>query len=137
MKLFPLASVVALALLAAACSGNDGEIKIKPVATPLTDQGKDSLFSIEIVKARDGGYATDAFKVKVIPDGKDAIDVTCVLNDLNLSKKVDAGDTIACSEGAENKLGVVLAGKAAQVELYATIDGKEERIGDATWTVPK
>ena len=137
MKLFPLASVAAIALLAAACSGNDGEIKIQAVQTPLTDQGKDTLFTVELVKARDGGYATDAFKVKVIPAGKDAVEVTCVLNDLNLSKKLDAGDTLACSEGTENKLGVDIAGKAAQVELFATIDGSEERIGDATWTPVK
>ena len=136
MKLFPLASIAAIALLAA-CSGNDGEIKIQAVQTPLTDQGKDTLFTVELVKARDGGYATNAFKVKVIPTGKDAVEVTCVLNDLNLSKKLDAGDTLACSEGAENKLGIDIAGKAAQVELFATIDGTEERIGDATWTPVK
>ena len=137
MKLFPLAPVVAIALLAAACSGNDGEIKIESVKTPLTDQGKDTLFTVEIVKARDGGYAPDAFKVKVTPDGKDAVEVTCALSDVNANKLLDVGDKLSCVEGAENKLGADIAGKGAHVELFATIDGSEERIGDATWTPPK
>jgi len=54
-----------LSLPLATGSGNDGEIKVDAVQTPLTDQGKDTLFTVEIVKARDGGYAADALKVKV------------------------------------------------------------------------
>lgn len=137
MKLFPVATVIALALGAAACSGNDGEIKLESVNTPLTDQGKDTLFNLEIVKARDGGYAANTIKVKVTPDGKDAIEVSCVLSDINDNKTVDAGDKLACAEGAENKLGADIAGKEATVELFATVDGSEERVGDATWTPSK
>jgi hypothetical protein len=137
MTLFRLAPVVALALFAVACSGNDGEIKLDPVKTPLTDQGKDTLFTLEVVKAREGGYAADTLKVKVTPDGKDAIDVVCTFNDVNTNKTLDAGDKLLCAEGSENKLGADIAGKEAKVELFATIDGDEERIGDATWTPAK
>ena len=137
MKLFLLPSVVALALLAAACSGNDGEIKLEAVKTPLTDQGKDTLFTVEVIKARDGGYASDTFKVKVTPDGKNAIEVACTFSDVNTNKTLDVGDKLTCAEGAENKLGADIAGKEAKVELFATIDGSEERVGDATWTPPK
>jgi hypothetical protein len=137
MKLLSLAPVAAIALLAAACSGNDGEIKVDAVQTPLTDQGKDTLFTVEIVKARDGGYATDAFKVKVTPDGKAAIEVSCTLTDANANKTLDVGDKLTCIEGAENNLGIDLAGKEVKVELFATIDGDEERVGDATWTASK
>ncbi len=137
MKLFALAPIVALALLAAACSGNDGEIKLEAVKAPLTDKGKDTLFTVELVKARDGGYAPDAFKVKVTPKGKDAVEVSCVFNDVNTNKTLDAGDKLACTEGEGNELGADIAGKEAQVELFATVDGSEERIGEATWTPPK
>jgi hypothetical protein len=136
MKLLSLAPVVVIALFAAACSGNDGEIKVDAGQTPLTDQGKDTLFTVEIVKARDGGYASDTFKVKVTPDGKDAIDVTCTFNDVNSNKTLDVGDKLSCVESAENNLGIDIAGKEAKVELFATIDGSEERVGDATWTPP-
>jgi len=137
MKLFPLATVVALALSAAACSGNDGEIKLESVNAPLTDQDKDTLFNLEIIKARDGGYASDTIKVKVTPAGKDAIEVSCVLSDIDGSKTVDVGDKLSCAEGAENKLGADIGGKEAKVELFATVDGSEERVGDATWTPAK
>lgn len=137
MKFFPLATVVALALSAAACSGNDGEIKLESVNTPLTEQGKDTLFNLEIIKARDGGYAAGTIKVKVTPVGRDAIEVSCVLSDVNGNKIVDVGDKLACAEGAENKLGADSAGKEATVELFATIEGSEERVGDATWTPAK
>jgi hypothetical protein len=137
MKLFPLAAVATIALFAVACSGNDGEIKLEAGKTALTDQGRDTLFTVEIVKAREGGYATDKLKVKVTPDGKDAVEVTCVLNDVNANKTLDVGDKLACSEGPENQLGAEIAGKEAEVELFATIDGDEERVGDATWTPPK
>lgn len=132
-----LAIALALSLSAAACSGNDGEIKLDAAAAPLTDKGADALFTIEIVKARDGGYASDTIKVKVTPDGKEAIVVLCSVTDVNASKTLDAGDKVVCIEPADNKLGVDAAGKAADVELFATIDGSEERIGDATWTPAK
>lgn len=139
MKLSLTASVVAvaLALSAAACSGNDGEIKLDAAATPLTDKGADALFTLEIVKARDGGYASDTIKVKVTPDGKDAIEVACTVTDVNANKVLDSGDKVSCAEGADNKLGLDVAGKEAKVELFATIDGSEERVGDATWTPAK
>ena len=137
LSLTASALAIALALSAAACSGNDGEIKLDAAAAPLTDKGADALFTIEIVKARDGGYASDTIKVKVTPDGKEAIVVLCSVTDVNASKTLDAGDKVVCIEPADNKLGVDAAGKAADVELFATIDGSEERIGDATWTPAK
>lgn len=137
MKLIALTSLVALSLCAAACSGNDGAIKVDPAQTALTDQGKDSLFTLEIVEARDGGYASDTLKVQVTPDGKDAITVSCSFSDVNTNKKLDVGDKLACTEGAENTLGAAMAGQEAKVELFATIDGSEERVGDATWTPAK
>lgn len=137
MKLFAFTPILALALFAAGCSGNDGEISVESVKTPLTDQGKDTLFVVNIVKAREGGYASDTFKVKVTPDGKAEIEVSCVFNDINTNKTLDKGDTLACAEGAENKLGADIAGKEVKVELFATIDGSEERVGDATWTPAK
>ena len=107
MKLSLTASVVALALAlsAAACSGNDGEIKLDAAATPLTDKGSDALFTLEIVKARDGGYASDTIKVKVTPEDKDAIEVACTVTDVNGNKVLDSGDKLSCAEGADNKLG--------------------------------
>lgn len=137
MKLSLTASALAIALLAAACSGNDGEIKLEAVQTPLTEKGADTLFTLEIVKARDGGYASETIKVRVTPDGKDAVDVSCVVTDVNGNKTLDVGDKLACTEPAENKLGAEIAGKAVRVELFATIDGSEERVGDATWTPAK
>ena len=134
MKLSLTASAltIALALSAAACSGNDGEIKLDAAAAPLTDKGSDALFTIEIVKARDGGYASDTIKVKVTPDGKDALEVSCSVTDVNANKTLDVGDKVVCLEPADNKLGADIAGKEANVELFASIDGSEERIGDAT-----
>ena len=139
MKLCLTASAlaVALAMLTAACSGNDGEIKLDAAAAPLTDKGGDALFTLEIVKARDGGYPSDTFKVKVTPDGKEAIAVSCSLTDGNANKLLDVGDKVVCVEPADNALSVDIAGKEANVELFATIDGSEERIGDATWTPAK
>ena len=139
MKLSLTASAltIALALSAAACSGNDGEIKLDAAAAPLTDKGSDALFTIEIVKARDGGYASDTIKVKVTPDGKDAFEVSCSVTDVNANKTLDVGDKVVCLEPADNKLGADIAGKKANVELFASIDGSEERIGDATWTPAK
>ena len=39
----------------------------------------------------------------------------------------------SCTEPAENRLGKDLAGKEIEVELFAKIDGAEERVGDATY----
>jgi len=139
MKLCLTASAIAIALavFTVACSGNDGEIKLDAAAAPLTDKGGDALFTLEIVKARDGGYAPDTIKVKVTPNGKDAIAVSCSPTDVNANKRLDVGDKVVCVEPADNALGVDIAGKQAGVELFATIDGSEARIGDATWTPAK
>jgi hypothetical protein len=134
---FTFVSVLALGLFSAACSGNDGEISVEPANVPLTEKGNDSLFTVSVVKSSDDGYATDSFKVRVTPDGKDAIDVFCTLNDVNTNQKLDKGDKLNCSEPAENKLDATLAGKEVKVELFAKVDDEEERIGDATWTPPK
>ena len=45
----------------------------------------------------------------------------------------DKGDTLTCTEPAENKLGTDLAGKEIEVELFAKIDGEDERIGDGSY----
>jgi hypothetical protein len=137
MKSFTFVSVLAFGLSAAACSGNDGEIKVEPATAPLTDKGSDALFTVSVVAARVDGYAPDSFRVKVTPDGEDAIDVVCTFGDANTNKKLDKGDTLTCVEGAENKLDVKLAGAEVKVELFAKIDDEEERIGDTTWTPPK
>ena len=89
------------------------------------------------MKARDGGYASDTIKVEVTPDGKDALEVSCSVTDVNANKTLDVGDKVVCLEPADNKLGADIAGKKANVELFASIDGSEERIGDATWTPAK
>ncbi len=62
--------------------------------------------------------------------------MTCVFNDVNGNKKLDTSDKLACVEGDENKFGTDVRGKDAKVELLVTIDGAEERVGDATWTPP-
>jgi hypothetical protein len=135
MKLrFGLLAVAFVALGAlGGCSGNDGKIEVDAASSALTDQGGDTLFSIKLVEARDDGYALDGVKVKVTPEDKDAIDVTCKINDVNSNSKLDKGDTLTCTEPAENRLGKDLAGKEIEVELFAQIDGKEERVGDGDY----
>ena len=130
MKLrFALVAVLALV----GCSGNDGKIEVESSSAALTDQGGDSLFTIKLVEAREDGYAFEGVHVKVTPEDKDAIDLTCTINDLNTNKKLDKGDTVTCVEPAENKLGKDLTGKEIEVELFAKIDGDDERVGDATY----
>jgi hypothetical protein len=125
----PMLAVLALV----GCSGNDGAIEVEAGSSALTDQGNDTLFTIKLVEAREDGYALEGVKVKVTPEDKDAIEVTCKINDVNANSKLDQGDTLACTEPAENKLGKELAGKAIEVELFAKIDGAEERVGDAEY----
>ncbi len=134
MKLRFLLVTLAALVAASGCSGNDGQIEVESAGAALTDKGGDSLFTIKLVEAREGGYALEGLRVKVKPDGKDAIDVVCTVGDVNESQKLDKGDTMSCAEPATNALGPDLAGKEADVELYAKIDGSEERVGDATWT---
>lgn len=134
MKLrFVLAFMVALV----GCSGNDGKIDVKAASSALTDQGNDTLFTIDVVEARADGYALDGIRVKVTPEDKDTIDVVCKVNDANTNQKLDKGDTLTCTEPAENKLGADLAGKEIEVELFAKVDGEEERIGDGSYAAPK
>ena len=137
MKLgFVVFAMLALASLTGVvgCSGNDGKIEVEAASSALTDQGNDALFTIKLVEAREDGYAIDAFKVKATPKDKGAIDVTCKVNDLNSNTKLDKGDTLTCTEPADNRLGKDLAGKEIEVELFAPVDGEEERVGDATYT---
>lgn len=127
-----------LAMFAAACSGNDGEIKVAAASAPLTDKGSDSLFTIEVVDASSDGYATDKIRVHVTPpDGKPDADVVCTLDDVNKNQKLDKGDKLSCAEGADNKLDATLAGLEVTVELFATVDAKEKRVGDGTWKPAK
>lgn len=120
-------------VLLAGCSGNDGRIELESTSSALTDEGNDSLFTIKLVEAREEGYAMDGVKVKVTPEDAEAIEVTCKVTDANANSKLDTGDTLSCTEPAENKLGKDLSGKEIEVELFATIDGSEERVGDASY----
>jgi len=129
---------LSVALFCAACSGNDGEISVAAASTPLTDKGNDALFTIDVVDAPSDGYAKDQIRVHVIPpDGKPETDVTCSLIDTNTNQKVDKGDKLTCLEGADNKLDATLAGLESTVQMFATVDGKETRVGDGTWTAAK
>lgn len=128
----------ALGLLAVAfvagCSGNDGAISLDTSTGALTDKPNDYLFTIKVDDARSDGYALDKLTVKATISGKDAVTLVCPAKDANANQKLDKGDTLACSEGATNVFDASIVGKDATVELYATIDGKDERVGDATWT---
>lgn len=124
-----------LSALATACSGNDGKISVASSNAALTDKGGDPLFTIKLDEARDDGYALDdTLKVKVTPDGKSTVLVVCTAKDANGNKKLDQGELLTCVEGANNDLDATIAGKVSKVELFSTIDGDEERIGDAEWT---
>lgn len=129
-----LLSTMSVASLAG-CSGNDGKIEVAAASSALTDQGNDTLFTITVVEAREEGYALDTMKVKITPEDKELVDVTatCKVTDVNANSKLDKGDTIACSEPNANLLGNDFAGKEVDVELFATIDGKEERVGDSSY----
>lgn len=127
--------IVAFAL--AGCSGNDGKITVESSNQALTDGGGDKLFTITLTEARDGGYSLQGLKVKVTPDGKEAIEVSCTPADTNTNQKLDKDEKLTCVEPGDNKLGADLAGKDCDVELFASIDSKDERVGDATWTAPK
>jgi hypothetical protein len=119
----------------AGCSGNDGKIEVAAASSALTDQGNDTLFTITVVEARDEGYALDSLKVKITPEDKELLDLTttCKVTDVNANSKLDKGDTIVCNEPSQNTLGKDFAGKEIDVELFATVEGKEERVGDASY----
>ena len=137
MNRFAFLPVVVVSLFAAACSGNDGEIKVESASTPLTKNGNDQLFTIEVVAARDDGYGLDKLRIAVTPEGKSAVDVKwpCLAADQNPT--LGKGAKLTCAEGGENAFDETVAGKEAVVELFAKIGDKEERVGDATWTGPK
>lgn len=136
MKVSGLVFAVAVAIAAlTGCSSGDGEIAVEAASSPLSAEANDKLFTVKIVEAREGGYALDKLVVKAIVDGKDPIIVSCTTQDLNTSKTLDKDDKLDCAEGAENKFDTAIAGQEVDVELYATIDGKEELVGSSTWTV--
>lgn len=138
MKL-SLFAPAALALVATitGCSSGDGEIAIDAATTPLTAEGDDQLFTIRLVDAREDGYALDGLVVKALPDGKEAVVLSCTPSDTNGNQKLEKGETVTCSEGSSNQLGPDLAGEEIDVELYARIDDEEQKVGAATWTVAK
>jgi hypothetical protein len=134
-SLLSLTSVLAVAAALAACSGNDGKISVEDEGGALTDNGGDALFVVKLDEAgREEGYALDGLEVKAAPDGKDAIRVACTPNDANGNQRLDRGETLSCKEGSANDFGAGLSGKEVKVELFAKIDGDEERVGDAKWT---
>ncbi len=139
MKLSLSLSALTLSSLAlvAGCSGNDGAIEVDPAATPLTAQGNDSLFTVRVTEARSDGYDLKGIVVKATPDGKDAITVVCTPTDKNSNSKLDKDESVSCKEGADNAFDATIAGKEVNIELFATIDGKEERVGDGKWTPAK
>jgi hypothetical protein len=128
------ATLAALATLTA-CSGSDGGIEVDAAQTPLTTAGTDALFTIRLVDARSDGYALAGLVVKATPEDKDALVIAgCQPNDANNNGKLEKGETVVCTEGGTNILDAALSGKEVEVELFATIEGEEEKIGDATWT---
>lgn len=124
-------------MVVAACSSSDGEVALDAATTPLTDQGNDTLFTVRIVDARADGYALDAISVKLIRANKDPLTLACTAADQNANQKIDAGDSLACAEGATNELGADLGGEELDVEVYAKIDGTDTLVGKASWTVAK
>lgn len=138
MSLSKLALVVSLAVAAlAGCSGGDGEIALEPATSPLTSEGGDQLFVIRIVEAREGGYALSGLAVKAIVDGMDPLTVSCSPTDANGNGALDTGDTLTCSETADDQFDASLAGQEIEVELYAQVDGAETKVGSATWKPSK
>lgn len=119
------------------CSSSDGEISVEAASTPLSAEGNDKLFTIKMVKARDGGYALDGLVVKATPGGKDAITVACTPNDTNGNKALDKDETLDCSEAATNQFDASVAGTNVDVVLYAQIDSEQKEVGTATWTPAK
>lgn len=131
--------LVALTVMSAsvlACSSGEGKVEIDSAKTALTEQANDKLFTVKIVEARPEGYALEAMSVKILLDGKDPITLTsCTVTDANTNAKVDKDDKLECVEGSTNLLGPDLAGKEIEVEVYAKVDGSDELVGAADWTV--
>ncbi len=138
MKLSALFFLGAVALSAVAgCSGDDGEIAVDAATTPLTSEANDKLFTLRVIEARAEGYPLEGLIVKTIVAGKDPLTVVCTPADANGNKVLDKDETLECTEGATNQLDASVAGQEIDVELYATIDGKETKVGSATWTPAK
>ncbi len=133
MKL-PFKMLPVVVFLVGACSSNDGEITVESRAEPLTSGPGDPLFTLTLADAASEGYAVSDLVVKATPEDKSAVTLVCNVNDTNGNARLDAQETMSCAEGANNDFGPELAGKAVEVELFAKIDGEEERIGDADWT---
>lgn len=133
MKLRSAMLAVALLGWASGCAGNDGAIELDAAGSALTDQGNDALFTLEVVEAPEEGFALEGVKVRVTPEGKNAIDVTRTIDDRDANAKLSKGDRLSCQEPAQNALGKDLAGKEMEVELFARADGTEERVEDATY----
>jgi hypothetical protein len=136
LSLFVFASFV-FASVVVGCSSGDGEIAIDAATTRLTAEANDQLFIVRLLEARDDGYALDGLVVKALPDGKEALVLTCTPTDTNGNKKLDKGESLSCAEGPTNQLGTDVGGTELEVEVYATIDAAETKVGSATWTVAK
>lgn len=138
MKLsgFLFAAGLAVATLPG-CSSGDGEIAVDAATTPLTTEGNDALFTIRIVEARETGYPLAGLVVKALPDGKDPIVVSCTAVDANGNSALDKDESLTCAEAGTNVLDATIAGAELEVELFAQIDGKEEKVGSATWIPAK
>ncbi len=135
LRSFPTFAVVScLALAAVGCSGQDGEISVASKATPPTDAAGDALFDLKVDDARDDGYDLQGIAVKATPDGKEAVTLVCTPADTNTNGKLDVGESLSCAEGATNVIGKDAVGTEIEVELFATVDGAETKVGSATWT---
>lgn len=134
MKLRSIVILAAcLALSVVGCSGSDGEISVASKATPPTDAGGDALFDVKVDDARDDGYDLKGLAVKATPDGKEAVTLTCTPADTNTNGKLDKGESLSCAEGATNAIGKDAVGTEIEVQLFATVDGEETKVGSATW----
>jgi hypothetical protein len=138
MKLLGFAALAFATSLMACSDGGEGKVEIEAAKTALTDQGKDKLFTVKIVEAPADGYGLEAMSVKVLIEGKEPITLSsCTALDANTNTKIDKDDKLECAEGEANVLGVDLAGKELEVEVYAKVDGNDKLVGKADWTVFK
>ncbi|HEY8078567.1 MAG TPA: hypothetical protein VIF62_30765 [Labilithrix sp.] len=130
-----LFALAALACSLVACSGNDGSITVATSGQALTTNGNDKLFTVTLSDGRSDGYDLTKLVVKATPDGKDAVQLVLTVHDTNGNGKLDKDETVDCAEGATNAFDTSLAGSDVKVEMFDTIDGKDdERVGDATWS---
>ncbi len=125
--------LVAASLAAVGCSGSDGEISVESAPGAPTDAPNETLFTVKVESAREGGYDASTLEVKATPDGKSAVTVTCTPVETSVNGKLEKGEKLTCTEGATNVFGKDVVGKEIDVELFAKIDGASERVGSATW----